>query len=69
MIGKGSFGEVWVCRERKTGERVAVKLIDKAGLRTYNQREDVRREVAILQAFRGRHDGIVQLREVLEGRA
>lgn len=67
LIGKGSFGEVWVCRERKSGKSFACKLIDKVSLRSTDEREDVKREFAILQAFTEQHQGIVQLKEVMEG--
>jgi len=52
LIGKGSFGEVWVCQERATGAQLAAKLIDKGTLRTLAEREDVQREVAILRGLR-----------------
>ena len=44
IIGRGAFGEVHVCREKKTGQIVAVKKIRKDVLRIKNQVIHVRNE-------------------------
>ena len=44
IIGRGAFGEVHVCREKKTGQIVAVKKIRKDVLKIKNQVIHVRNE-------------------------
>ena len=44
IIGRGAFGEVHVCREKKTGQIVAVKKIRKEVLKMKNQVIHVRNE-------------------------
>jgi hypothetical protein len=58
MLGFGATGEVWAGRDDATGERVALKR-----LRTGGDREVLRREAALLAAFR--HEHVVRLRGVL----
>ncbi|GJP32911.1 hypothetical protein CLOM_g17494 [Closterium sp. NIES-68] len=64
-IGAGHFGVVRRCKNRATGEVLACKTIPKDRLLTESARDDVRREVAILQSVAG-HPGVVQLRTVFE---
>ncbi|CAI5974040.1 unnamed protein product [Closterium sp. NIES-65] len=47
-LGSGHFGCVRVCRERRSGRLLACKSIDKSKLRYWEDREDVRREVAVM---------------------
>ncbi|CAI7791932.1 unnamed protein product [Closterium sp. NIES-54] len=65
QIGSGHFGVVRRCVNRATGEVLACKTILKDRLLTESAREDVRREVAIMQTVAG-HPGVVQLRTVFE---
>lgn len=48
MIGKGAFGEVYVCRDKKTGEIVAIKKIRKDVLVEKNQIIHTRNEQQFL---------------------
>lgn len=59
MLGFGSTGEVWVGRDLATGERVALKRLRPGS----SDRESLRREAALLAAFR--HPNVVALRGVL----
>lgn len=60
-IGEGAFGQVFVARDRTTGELVAVKKIWKE----YSDNQDFVREMSTLLQIRahGGHPHICQLRE------
>ncbi|GJP36822.1 hypothetical protein CLOM_g21295 [Closterium sp. NIES-68] len=74
VLGSGQFGTVRRCTEMLSGGRFACKTISKDRLRTEAEREEVRREVALMQrvgasgaAEAGEaHPGVVQLRGVFE---
>jgi len=38
LLGSGSFGEVWVCREKASGNTFACKLMEKGDLSTRQTR-------------------------------
>lgn len=48
IIGKGAFGEVRICRERKTGEVVAIKRLKKREMIKKNQVTHIRAERNVL---------------------
>lgn len=48
IIGRGAFGEVRVCRDKKTGEVVAIKKMKKSEMLFKNQVAHVRAERDIL---------------------
>ena len=48
IIGKGAFGEVWVCREKKTAEIVAIKRLKKREMIKKNQVTHIRAERNVL---------------------
>ena len=52
-LGRGQFGVVRACTERRTGAEAACKSIPKAMLTTAEAVEDVRREVAIMKTLAG----------------
>ncbi|KAI8929967.1 hypothetical protein BC831DRAFT_441763 [Entophlyctis helioformis] len=61
--GEGTYGEVLICQDIKTGQVVAVKVIDKTEL---SQREaaSVRREVQLMRLLR--HENIVHVYDVID---
>ncbi|XP_042458634.1 serine/threonine-protein kinase 38-like [Zingiber officinale] len=48
MIGKGAFGEVWVCREKDTGNAYAMKKLKKSEMLRRGQVEHVKAERNLL---------------------
>ncbi|CAG7900716.1 unnamed protein product [Brassica rapa] len=65
LLGHGQFGYTYVATDKKTGDRVAVKKIDKAKMTLPIAVEDVRREVKILQALTG-HENVVRFYNAFE---
>lgn len=59
IIGRGAFGEVRVCRYKKTGEIVAVKKMKKSEMLAKNQLAHIRAERDILSQ---RNPWIVELK-------
>ncbi|KNA23432.1 hypothetical protein SOVF_024780 [Spinacia oleracea] len=64
-LGRGEFGITYLCTDRETKDRLAVKSISKRKLRTAIDVEDVRREVAIMSTLPV-HPNIVRLKAVYE---
>jgi serine/threonine kinase 38 len=48
IIGKGAFGEVRICREKKSGEVVAIKRLKKKEMIKKNQVTHIRAERNVL---------------------
>ncbi|CAN6821334.1 unnamed protein product [Brassica oleracea] len=65
LLGYGQFGYTYVATDKKTGDRVAVKKIDKAKMTIPIAVEDVKREVKILQALTG-HENVVRFYNAFE---
>lgn len=64
-IGRGSYGVVRECFEKKSGQTFACKVIQKKHLGTLQDRLVVAREVGLMQMVRG-HASIVNLEGVFE---
>jgi len=64
-IGRGSYGVVRECFEKKSGQTYACKVIQKKHLGTLQDRLVVAREVGLMQMVRG-HASIVNLEGVFE---
>ena len=64
-LGRGEFGITYLCKDKKTGEKLACKSISKNKLRTAIDIEDVRREVAIMRHL-PKHPNIVTLKDTYE---
>ncbi|XP_074316343.1 calcium-dependent protein kinase 10-like [Silene latifolia] len=64
-LGRGEFGVTYLCTDRETKIKLAVKSISKRKLRTAVDVEDVRREVAIMSTLPV-HPNIVRLKAVYE---
>ena len=63
-LGKGTFGEVMVGTHSLTGEKVAIKVLEKDKIVDVHDVERVAREIHILKIVR--HPTIVQLYEIIE---
>ncbi|CAG9312199.1 unnamed protein product [Blepharisma stoltei] len=63
-IGQGTFGKVKIGTHILTGEKVAIKILEKAKISDKNDVERVAREIHILKLLR--HPNIVQLYEIIE---
>ncbi len=72
-LGKGSYGEVVLCKDRKTNKLFAMKIMKKTAHTVHpkppnpgniNYNDDVRREVAIMKKLRD--DSVVRLYEVID---
>jgi len=62
-IGHGAFGKVKIGVHQETGERVAVKIMDKSDIQKQDLTQNVRREITIMKALN--HKNIVRLYQVL----
>ncbi len=63
-LGKGTFGKVKVGTHMLTGEKVAVKILEKDKIADVSDVERVAREIHILKIVR--HPHVVQLYEIIE---
>jgi len=65
LLGHGQFGYTYVATDKSSGDRVAVKRIEKNKMILQIAVEDVKREVKILQALDG-HENVVQFYNAFE---
>ncbi|XVE87432.1 hypothetical protein DITRI_Ditri18aG0116800 [Diplodiscus trichospermus] len=65
LLGHGQFGYTYVATDKASGDRVAVKKIDKNKMVLPIAVEDVKREVKILEALKG-HENVVQFYNAFE---
>jgi 5'-AMP-activated protein kinase catalytic alpha subunit len=63
-IGEGTFGKVKLAAHMPTGEKVAVKILEKSRIKEAADIRRVNREIKILK--KARHNNIIQLYEVLD---
>ncbi|KAI3703832.1 hypothetical protein L1987_74027 [Smallanthus sonchifolius] len=63
--GEGKFAVTYICREKSTGKKYACKMIPKKKLVTDNQKEDLKREVRIMEHLRGQRN-VVELKGTYE---
>ncbi|KAJ3100280.1 hypothetical protein HDU97_002371 [Phlyctochytrium planicorne] len=63
-IGKGTFGKVKLAQHVGTKEKVAIKSILKANVKTMKQMNSVQREIRLMKLLH--HPHIVQVKETLE---
>mmetsp|Transcript_7343 Transcript_7343/g.21671 ORF Transcript_7343/g.21671 Transcript_7343/m.21671 type:complete len:426 (-) Transcript_7343:429-1706(-) len=70
QLGKGSYGEVRLCKEKITNKLFAIKAMDKKVLqkkvigKSSTSFDDVKREVEIMRKLR--HENVVRLYEVMD---
>ncbi|XP_057485788.1 calcium-dependent protein kinase 2-like [Actinidia eriantha] len=67
VLGKGQFGVTYLCTELSTGHRYACKSIAKRKLATKSDKEDMRREIHIMQHLSGQAN-IVEFKGAYEDR-
>ncbi|CEL94458.1 unnamed protein product [Vitrella brassicaformis CCMP3155] len=63
-IGEGNFGKVKVAVHEKTGEKVAIKMINKLKMQAMEMHGKLKREINILQQLK--HPHVIRLYEVLD---
>jgi len=63
-IGEGTFGKVRLGSHTLTGEKVAIKILEKDRITDVSDVERVAREIHILKLIR--HPNIIQLYEIIE---
>lgn len=63
-LGKGSFGRVKEAIHLLSGEKIAIKIMEKARIKKEDDQDRIRREISILSKVH--HANIVQLYEVIE---
>ena len=64
QLGEGTFGYVRLALNKQTGEKVAIKILEKKKILEYEDKIRVEREIKILKSLR--HPNIVQLYSVLQ---
>ncbi|KAH6786388.1 calmodulin-domain protein kinase 9 [Perilla frutescens var. hirtella] len=64
-LGRGQFGVTHLCTHNATGKQYACKSISKRKLATRNDKEDMRREIQIMQYLRGQPN-IVEFKAAYE---
>jgi 5'-AMP-activated protein kinase catalytic alpha subunit len=63
LLGQGTFAKVYYARNVKTGESVAIKVMDKAKIMKVGMMEQIKREISVMRLVR--HPNIVELYEVM----
>jgi 5'-AMP-activated protein kinase catalytic alpha subunit len=63
-LGEGTFGKVKLGTHILTGEKVAIKILEKSKIKNKGDVERVTREIHILKIMR--HPNIIQLYEIIE---
>ena len=63
LLGCGAFAKVHHARDIRTGQSVAIKIINKKKLATPTLRSNAKREISVMKRLR--HPNIVKLHEVL----
>lgn len=63
FLGQGTFAKVYHARHLKTGDSVAIKVIDKERILKVGMTEQIKREISAMRLLR--HPNIVELHEVM----
>ncbi|XP_030548418.1 CBL-interacting protein kinase 5 [Rhodamnia argentea] len=63
MLGQGTFAKVYHGRNLKTGQNVAIKIIDKEKVLRVGLIDQIKREISVMRLVR--HPNVVQLYEVM----
>ncbi|XP_057797581.1 CBL-interacting protein kinase 5-like [Salvia miltiorrhiza] len=67
VLGQGTFAKVHHGRELKSGESVAIKMIDKEKIMKVGLIEQIKREISVMRLVK--HPNVVQLYEVLASKS
>ena len=62
VIGKGNFGKVLLGISKQTGEKVAIKIIDKLKMSKFYSTEQIKRELNVIQQMN--HLNIVKIYKI-----
>ena len=63
LLGQGTFAKVYYARNLKTGQSVAIKVIDKEKIVKVGLEDQIKREISIMKMVR--HPNVLQLYEVM----
>lgn len=63
-LGVGTFGKVKLAEHEITGQKVAIKIINKRKMETLNMQEKIRREISILRCIK--HPHVIRLYELID---
>ncbi|XP_043704442.1 CBL-interacting protein kinase 18-like [Telopea speciosissima] len=67
LLGQGTFAKVYHARSLKTGQSVAIKVIDKERILKVGLDEQIKREISVMRLVK--HPNIVQLYEVMASKS
>ncbi|CAK9164108.1 unnamed protein product [Ilex paraguariensis] len=67
LLGQGTFAKVYYARSLKTGQSVAIKVVDKEKVLRVGLVDQIKREISVMRLVR--HPNIVQLFEVMATKA
>lgn len=65
-LGEGTFGKVKYAINTETGEKVAIKVLDKEKIQKQNMGNQIKKEISIMKMVK--HENVVKLYEVLASR-
>jgi len=65
-IGEGTFGKVKLSVNTETGERVAIKVLEKARIQAQDMHYQIKKEISIMKIVK--HSNVVQMHEVLSSK-
>jgi len=67
LLGQGAFAKVYYARNLKTGESVAIKVMDREKIVKIGMMEQTKREISVMRLVR--HSNIVRLYEVMASKS
>merc|ERR1711915_995843 len=67
LLGQGTFAKVYHARNTKTGESVAIKVMDKEKILKVGMMDQIKREISVMRLVR--HPNIVRLYEVMASKS
>ncbi|KAL0407436.1 UNVERIFIED_CONTAM: CBL-interacting protein kinase [Sesamum latifolium] len=67
LLGQGTFAKVHHARNLKTGESVAIKIIDKEKVMKVGLIDQIKREISVMRLVK--HPNVVQLHEVMASKS